>query len=159
MTATLSSHASIGRNLCFVFIIVVVFSNIANAQDRPPIPSPSNATKLLAVAPDTNDATPARPVDPKAALIDELERMRARISELEAQLRANDVESSSTIATSARSGLLEVANTAPVSVVTAAPTQAGTEAKLSGTGSVVRGFTPDLRKNENRINMAILVKF
>jgi hypothetical protein len=24
---------------------------------------------------------------------------------------------------------------------------------------VVQGFTPDLRKNENRINMAILVKF
>jgi hypothetical protein len=26
-------------------------------------------------------------------------------------------------------------------------------------GSVVAGFTPDLRKNENRLNMAILVKF
>jgi hypothetical protein len=26
-------------------------------------------------------------------------------------------------------------------------------------GSLVPGFTPDLRKNENRLNMAILVKF
>jgi hypothetical protein len=26
-------------------------------------------------------------------------------------------------------------------------------------GSLMQGFTPDLRKNENRINMAILVKF
>ncbi len=26
-------------------------------------------------------------------------------------------------------------------------------------GSLVTGFTPDLRKNENRLNMAILVKF
>src|SRR6478672_565682 len=96
MTATLSSHASIGRNLCSVFIIVIVFSTIANAQDRTSIPAPSTAAKLFEVDDDSPKATPARPIDPKAPLIDELERMRARISELEAQLRANDVKSSST---------------------------------------------------------------
>lgn len=134
MTTTLNSHASIGRNLCSVFIILLVFSTIANAQDRPSIPSPSTATRLLALDPDTTDATPARPVDPNAALIDELERMRARISELEAQLRANDVKSSSTAATGTRSGLFEVTNTAALSRVSAAPTQPGSETKLSATG-------------------------
>lgn len=132
MTVVLKADANVWRELCLVFMFLLVASPFANAQDRATIPGTIATTKVYAADESTSNVPPARPVESNTALIDELEKMRARILEMEAQLRANSssAHSAQDVASSAKTvqpGLFEVADVAPLSDTNVAVKQSKAE--------------------------------
>ncbi len=123
----MKANAYLGRRLCCVCIFILA---VANAQERNALP----ATKSYVADENTSSAPSSKPVDPNAALIEELERMRARISELEAQLRANaasglPAQNVTSSAAKAQPELFEIANTRPLHVTSAAAKQSPNDKK------------------------------
>jgi hypothetical protein len=115
--------------VCCVIMLLFSLEFLATAQEQPLISSANS----YAAGENTSNAAPVRKADPNAAVIEELERMRARISELEGQLRANALTGASATTTSsamsATSGQHRTEETAVTAVTNAPAKQSGAETK------------------------------
>lgn len=139
MIELIKANVYVWQKLSCVYMILFVIGSAANAQHQTSTPntiSPNTMAAARVYSPDeTKPSTAlAPPADPNAALIDELEKMRARISELEAQLRANaasghTAQSMAGSATKAQPELFEAANTPPLNVTNTAAKQSSTDKK------------------------------